>query len=265
MEIYAEVLCKAVNDYNYPTVTYDFERGVHTCTDVERKMYHPNMCEVEGIMKSQLLSKDIEKVKDGLSNVVYWGNAKDNRQNYRVSEFRKKVADNDSKLSVFRETVRNPRTTNLYDIKRIGLPQFSNMSFVSKVRMFLDPADFPVLDREISKLACVEHSPIRCLKINPTHIPIHKPDLTKRNNHQIYEDWAAWCRGIACLVSSESSPTHQDIRAVDVERGIYHLIDPKSPPIAQGQKNSDIVQQLLKCPEGWTLQMVIDFARRTDN
>lgn len=41
---------------------------------------------------------------------------------------------------------------SLIKIKNFGLPEFSGMSFVSKIRMFLDPEKSATLDRQIMKI-----------------------------------------------------------------------------------------------------------------
>ena len=38
------------------------------------------------------------------------------------------------------------------NIRKIGLPQFSGFSFVSKILMFFDPRNFVVLDKKIMQL-----------------------------------------------------------------------------------------------------------------
>ena len=67
MEKYAKKLCDAVEAYDYPVVTYDFQNGREVC--------HENMCQVEEKIQTQLLSEDPEEVRNGLSNVIYWGYA----------------------------------------------------------------------------------------------------------------------------------------------------------------------------------------------
>lgn len=63
----------------------------------------------------------------------------------------------------------------LLEIKKLSLPQFSNMSFSSKLRMFLDPCNYVALDRKLLKL---KKSKIKTffhfIKEYPTSIPITK-------------------------------------------------------------------------------------------
>ena len=246
MENYAKVLCDAVKAYCYPAVTYDFKLGKennHCEPDTTHQVKSHRQCmrEVEENIRSQLLSKNPEEVKNGLSNVLYWGYASQRkegdgpcdgyipmtgRQKDRIPKFCRHVNENKRKLDRFSHLARNSRgyDLTLSDIKDIEMAEFkTGMAFISKIRMFLDPNNYPVLDREISKLADVENSPIQDLKIHPTYIPIHKPDPKKRDNHQIYEEWAKWCRNIAKQVNSYPYSPLKDLRAVDVERAIYKL------------------------------------------
>ena len=105
----------------------------------------------------------------------------------------------------------------LVRIQKINMPEYSGVSFVSKVRMFLDPENYPVLDKNIAKFG--KRSGFTILKDLRIGTRI---DITNKSE-SIYKNWAAWCRGTACLVNSEPSSSHQNLRAVDVERGIFHL------------------------------------------
>ena len=108
------------------------------------------MLEIEAIIRSQLVSGDVTSVRDGLSNVLYWGYARTGYRGRRVQSFRQGVDEqglNDAS-KLFR-TIRGPA---IKDIKKLKLPQFAGLSFVSKVRMFLEPADYVVLDLQLLKM-----------------------------------------------------------------------------------------------------------------
>ena len=77
-------LSNAIKRYRYPRVTYDFGKKVEHC--------HPNMRSLETLVRQLLTSGDEGLVKDGLSNVLYWGYATQDIQETRVRRFRKKVA-----------------------------------------------------------------------------------------------------------------------------------------------------------------------------
>ena len=269
MEKYAEVLCEAVEEYDYPAIIYDFDsrKEINYCEsdpEHESETHREHMFEMEEKIRSQLLCKDIEVVKDGLSSVLYWGNAKDSRQGYRVSEFCKGVTT--YQLNRFKCVADSLTGTGLARIrgrvnnKKDNMPQFTQTSLVSKVRMFLDPNKYPVLDmnlaEEFSQLDCFP--PLEGLTFRK------KKDFPKKNKHEtqiritkhneeVYAKWALWCGGIARLVNCELSSV---LRAVDVERAIYQL---------ECDGETSEAWRLLACPEGQTHQSVIDLARRTYN
>ncbi len=256
MEKYAKKLCDAVEAYDYPTVTYDFQNGKEVC--------HENMRQVEEKIKLQLLSKNLDDIKHGLSNVLYWGNAKDRRRDYRVSEFCKGVTT--YQLNRFKCVADSLTGTGLARVrgrvnnKKDNMPQFTQMSFVSKIRMFLDPNEYPVLDMNLAE----EFSQLDCFPPLGGLTFRKKKDFPKKNKHEtqiritkhneeVYEKWALWCGGIARLVNCELSPT---LRAVDVERAIYQL---------ECDGGTSEALRLLACPEDWTHGQVMVLGRQTEN
>ena len=62
---YADVLCKALWCFSFPKVTFDFRNSQRT--------QHENMRGVEECIGALLSHEDQVDVKDGLSNVLYWG------------------------------------------------------------------------------------------------------------------------------------------------------------------------------------------------
>ena len=238
MKDYAKKLCKAVEAYEYPAVTYDFQIG--------REVPHSNMSEVDRVIHSQLCSPHLSEVKDGLSNVVYWGMYRMGFRDTRVREFRKVTLH---QLSCFSAVARDPRGADLVRIKKIGMPQFkTGMSLVSKIRAFLDPGCYPVLDKSIAEEFSQSNSfpPLSNLtfrkksewgKQASTYISI------TNGNEQVYEEWACWCRDTAKALNSYTYSPRKNLRAVDVERSIFHLADNNKTPEAwrllQGPKTED--------------------------
>ena len=217
---YAQELCAAVEAYNFPPETYDFQHEPLRCYDCDRVVKHEDMLEVERFIREQLLSTHLERVKDGLSNVLFWGYAREpGRRLDRVRRFRCKVTCD--KLKTFTDVVDSLRGPGLRDIGRIRLPEFSMMPFVSKIRMFLCPGDYPVLDnilaRKFGRSDCF--LPLRSLVILKSDTSIR---ITE-SNEQVYEKWACWCRETAQLVNAETSSPCKNLRAVDVERAIFQL------------------------------------------
>ena len=282
IEKYAKELCEAVKAYNgsdgYPKVTYKFEDETdHPIIHDPKKgkwkfeyklrysleVSHSDMIGVESLIKCQLRSSNWREVKHGLLNVIYWGFSGDqkSRRPSRVGEFYERVTK--PQICDFMNKVNDSSEPKLVCIEKIGMPIFSNMSLVSKVAMFLDPNNYPVLDERISRLSHIDPSPVKDLKIYPTYIPIH-PSGNRRDgkkpNCRIYEDWASWCQGIAHLMKQECD---FPFRAVDVERGLFWLIGPRNRRISDTQrKNKTIAKQLIYCPQGYTHQNVIDLARK---
>jgi hypothetical protein len=199
------ILMEAVSSYSYPGVTYDFQRQI--------EVSYGSMRDVEGTIRADLQSGHPTRVKDGLSNVLYWGYAtQPGRQVKRVKRFRAEVTA--SHLETVARVLQVLQGAGLTTIKQIGMPEFSNVSFLSKVRMFLDPENWVVLDLKLMDLARVKpvtvfHSITRC----PTYIPC------SRNNEQQYAEWSKLCREAAHRYCRS-----QSIFAVDVERGVYHLV-----------------------------------------
>ena len=238
MDKYTKKLCDAVEAYDFPAVTYDFNYGIeiNRCESDpthEVKKRRECMREVEKTIGAQLLCEDIDVVKDGLSNVLYWGFAtQKGRQIDRVHIFRNKVKD--FQINRFKSVVRNlsgPRLASIrgrVNNKNDNMPQFTMMPFVSKVMMFLDPVNFPVLDMKLAEEFSQSESfpPLRYLTFKKKAEFGKKADTSIRiteYNENVYENWASWCLETATKVSSHSNSPCKDLRAVDVERAIYQI------------------------------------------
>ena len=218
---YADLLCKTIGEYDFPPVTYDFAKNKEIC--------HGGMRDVEKCIHDLLCSGDTWKVKDGLSKVLYWGHANYKRlQTSSLNKFRGAPdAELKRKLDRFGRLVRElvgssivPSAGSLLKIKELGIPQFGRVAFASKVLMFLDPAHYPVLDKNIAKAYAKQPAfpPLQNLTFptNATSIEITK------QNAAVYDTWACWCREIARVVNeSLGSPCH--VRTVDVERALFTL------------------------------------------
>ena len=233
LEQYAALLCEAIRDYDFPAVTYDFTE--------EKPLHHDSMLAVEQYIGTLLRSKDVSAVKDGLSNVLYWGYAQQpGRRDFRVSDFRKTIPDSERepKLDQFAQLMRSGRADLLKNIKQLHLRQFSQISFVSKILMFLDPARYPVLDLKIAKaFAKPSFLPLKNLTFTTGGIRITKRNATA------YDTWAGWCREIATVVNEAPVSPCRGVRAVDVERALFALAD---------SQTTDKARVLLAGPAGWT-------------
>ena len=198
-------LFDAIQNYDYPAQLYNFDRN--------QPILYETMRELESELRRDLLSNDYIEVKYALANIVYWGNIQSGYVMYRVHRFLEKVTE--AKIQKAVHLFSNLSDNSLKDIKKLGLPQFSNMSFVSKLRMFLDPNNYVTLDRKLLKLKeCGVKTFFHDVSERPTYIPI-----TDHNCEQ-YDKWCEKCRDTAdCYFQSSG------IIAVDVERGIFHLVN----------------------------------------
>ena len=234
---YVSLLREAVESYDYPTVVYDCQTG--------RELRHPDIGGVEEHIGALLRSPDPGGVRDGLSNVLYWGYARQpGRRGAKVRDFRNDVPADDPRLARFADLVRSLGELPLFtaagpvllDIKRLTLRQFGQMSFVTKILMFLDPR-FPVLHMKVAKaFASGGFAPLANLRFDRGGIRL------TGNNVRAYERWARWCREIAGLADDEPHAPRRVLRAVDVERALFTLAD--RPHLA--------ARRLLAGPEGWT-------------
>ncbi len=234
---YVSLLREAVESYDYPTVVYDFQTG--------SEIRHTDMAAVEEYIRAVLRSPDPGRVRDGLSNVLYWGYARQpGRRDARVRDFRDVVPYDDPRLARFADLVRSlgepPLPTAagpvLLQMKRLTLRQFGQMSLVTKILMFLDPR-FPVLDMKVARaFANGGFAPLAELRFDRGGIRL------TGNNVRAYERWARSCRGIAGLADDEPPAHRRGLRAVDVERALFALAD--QPRLA--------ARRLLAGPEGWT-------------
>ena len=235
---YAAVLCDALGDYGFPKVTWDFRRATET--------RHESMSAVEERVGELLRSGDPGRIRDGLSNVLYWGYARQpGRRDSKVRDFRNAVPEDDPGIAGVAELARSlaeppaaAGRSGLLAVKKLKLRQFGQVSFASKILMFLDPTRFPVLDLKIARAFANGGSPpLAGLGFGPGGIPI-----TRRNAHA-YGDWARWCGTVAAFVNEEPASPRRDLRAVDVERALFTLVDSGA---------MDKAWALLKGPEGTT-------------
>jgi len=193
----------AMEEYSFPPIYFDFINNV--ASRAER------MTDLETMIKQELTSNNLKRVKDGLSNVLYWGYAQMGIRDTRVNRFRSNVDTN--KIAKAASLFCRCHLPSLSEIKTIGLPEFSGVSFVSKIRMFLDPSNSATLDFQILKMQNFRPTPVLSqIQIQQTQIPI------TRHNSDVYEEWCNRMKSIGRQYFGERC------RAVDIERGLFHLI-----------------------------------------
>lgn len=209
-----EMLRQAIRDYDFPCVTFDFRNA--------REITYTSMRDVENEIQRGLLTNDAESIKDGLSNVLYWGYARTGYRWVRVNRFRDNVTE--AQLLHAGRLFRNIGDPGVQQIARLGLPEFSGLSFVSKTRMFLDPTKYVVLDRQLLKLREQERGNIFhdvTIAAKETRIRVSE------TNAKAYERWSNLCRQIAAKYFDGVG-----IRAVEIERGIFYLVQTKQARVA---------------------------------
>ncbi|WP_016776999.1 zinc ribbon domain-containing protein [Anaerophaga thermohalophila] len=191
--------------YDYPKKLFDFQ----TNKEVEFVNYR----QLETNIQKNLRSSELEKIKDGLSNVLFWGYYRTGYGVVRIDRFREKVTA--QQLMAFHNLVVSNNFSPI-NIKKIGLPEFSGFSFVSKIIMFLNPQKYVILDKKIMQLRdnSNENNPLTNISYreNDSGIRINK------NSQFYYYEWCKLCKKIAKeYLNSEY--------AVDAERGFFKLVE----------------------------------------
>jgi hypothetical protein len=200
-------LQQAIKNYNFPIVAFDFQ--------LNQQLSFQNMYSLEKYIFDLLLETDTKSVKNGLSNVLYWGYATSGYRDHRISLFRDKVKDVQLQeaIQLFHQTLK-PKITEL---KALNMPQFSGISFISKIRMFLNPQESAVLDKQIIKMKFSSYGNKTILN-KVSHSAKETQIRPSKPNSDAYEDW--------CQKLLEISIKYYDLkyRAVDIERGLFSLI-----------------------------------------
>lgn len=195
-----DALTEAIIAYDYPPVTYDFAQ--------EREVRFSTMRGLDDYLQSLLRTSDALRLKDGLSGILYWGHYRAGYRDHRVKEFRARVASEQLQHAI--ETFRVLEGTGLMNLQKLTLPEFRYMAFVTKLRTFLDPERYCVLDSKIASLTPLATR----LKRQPTYIPI------TAQNDRAYTWWIETCGDLASRLHIEPRA-----RPVDVERGLFYLVD----------------------------------------
>ncbi len=198
-------LNEAIIGYNFPAVYFDFNNNIEIVAQ--------NMTDVETVIAAQLRSQEGIITKHGLANVLYWGYANIGYQKIRVNDFLNKVTS--QQVKDFQDLIDDAGMPTTTAVKSIGMPQYSGMSFVSKILMFLNPNDYCVLDQQLSKLRTLgSPKSLNRLKFKSTETQIR----ISWHNNEIYDEWRNECSAISRLYFQET------YRVVDIERGFFNLI-----------------------------------------
>jgi len=195
-------LREAITGYTFPAVYCDFNNG-------HNKIKAQNMTKVEAVIAGQLRSQKTIDTKHGLANILYWGYAKIGFGGIRVDRFLRRVSD--KQIRAFQDLVSKNNMPTMMEIKRTKMPEYSGVSFISKILMFLNPNTYCVLDKQI-KL----RNPA-CTKILNGLVFKTQIRVTVENEN-VYNGWREEC--------SEISQKYFQgrYRVVDIERGFFNLI-----------------------------------------
>lgn len=200
------ILEKAINCYSFPKVIYDIKKRV----PVKMK----SMREVEDLIKKQLVSGNPELVKSALSNVLYWGYNRSGYGEHRMNVFRDEVQK--PQLEAFMKLLKDD-SMSLVKIQKLRMSQFSGMSFISKIMMFLDPKSYVVLDLKLIQLKdeSTSGNPLNRIKFGIK-------DTTIRITCESEDSYFQWCK-----LCKEISHEYFDgkYRPVDIERGFFEMIE----------------------------------------
>lgn len=195
----------AITGYAFPAVYFDFNNNIEITAQ--------NMREVEAALAAQLKSQELGRTKHGLANVLYWGYAQIPYGGKRVNNFMNKVSD--QKIINFQSLINGDNMPTPTAVCRCRLPEYSGMSFISKILMFLNPSDYCVLDQQLAKLR-TRGSP----KILNGLIFGEKETQIRITNHNeaVYNGWRNECAAISEMYFQDT------YRVVDIERGFFNLI-----------------------------------------
>lgn len=191
----------AIAAYAFPLVYFDFSTGT--------ALTALSVAVLETEIQRLLISLNPTDVKNGLANVIYWGNANAGYRDHRVDRFRTGVTT--AQLTSFQRMVTRGRVPTLGDIRGLRMPGYSGISFISKILMFLDPRHYPVLDLQLASLAIPNGVRAIDRLVVRTQIPI------SAHNTAAYDAWR-----MECLYISNTYFGGR-YRAVDIERGFFHL------------------------------------------
>ena len=195
----------AITRYAFPALYFDFNNNIEITAQ--------NIGEVEAALADQLKSQELLRTKHGLSNVLYWGYAQIPYRWKRVHNFMSRVCD--EQITNFQSLINGDNVPTLAAVCRCRLPEYSGMSFISKILMFLNPSDYCVLDQQLAKLRTPGSPKILndlIFRPNETQIRI------TNHNEAVYNGWRNECAAISQMY-------FQGIyRVVDIERGFFNLI-----------------------------------------
>ena len=129
---------------------------------------------------------------------------------YRTEAFFNGV--NCDQLLRFKYLVLDGRVPSLEEIRKLSMPQFSGVSFISKILAFLDPERHCVLDLRLGRLR--DPNGIKAID----RLVIGNQIRVTDRNSKAYIDWCSECSEIS------GKYLKNNYRTVDIERGFFQMI-----------------------------------------
>jgi hypothetical protein len=200
-------LVSAIREYAFPRCAFNFSSSC--------EISFPSMSSLESFIQTGLRSANISAVEDGLSNVLYWGYSNSpERRDDRVKKFRSKTHPDQIRRAM--DCFKSLHGSGLRELQMLGLPEFSNLSFLTKLRTFLNPESYCVIDLKLLNIPTLgnKFKAGTSIRVTPA-------------NRAAYDWWVDLCQRIA-----NSRCVEGPVRAVDVERGFFHLVATKRAAIA---------------------------------
>lgn len=195
----------AITEYNFPAIYFEFDNN--------KKIRATGMPEVEKYIHGLLTSEKKQDVKYGLANVLYWGYGQMGIRDTRVNRFFAGITD--AHIQEFQNCIAGNGGATLQKIRNIHMPEYSGISFVSKILTFLNPVHYCVLDNQILNIQSGStHRALSNIRIPNGGTQI----IITAHNEGVYNDWRAECKNISAQYYDGK------YRAVDIERGFFNFV-----------------------------------------
>ena len=129
-----------------------------------------------------------------------------------MGKFRDKVTH--EQLVAARDLFKNEKPS-IKELKSLGMPEYSGISFLSKIRMFFSPTNSATLDRQIMKMKFQGYPTVLDSVSFTEKETLIRPSGANSNGYEL------WCEK---LINISSVYFDGKYRPVDVERGFFHMI-----------------------------------------
>lgn len=200
---------------------------------------HADFGTLEKYIAADLTSGDPTRTRRGFLSVMWWG-MHGGDQRFMPARFTSlEAARSPHKYELAASLLPALATVftgaaHLYILKGLGLPGYSGVSFVSKLRMFTLPYRYVVLDTKLVRMQNTTGRARNVLDaVHVTRTEQRKPEgsVTRQvsiavndHNELAYEAWSRLCRRIAEDDFQGEVLHGRFVNAADVERGFFALV-----------------------------------------